>query len=102
MVQLNRSSVRRGILAGILLVSVFLAETRIVAFVLLVLLFGLWSGVSRFLVPRSRFLGGIVILFLSLFTFLVAIPVNWVALVAGVLFAHGNWHALTAAARLDE
>ncbi|MEF8813690.1 MAG: hypothetical protein V5A55_07715 [Halovenus sp.] len=102
MAQLNRPLVRRGALVGILLASVFLADNPAVAFILLVILFGVWNGIYLFVLPGARLLGGIAVLFLSLFTLLVAIPVNWVALPGGLLFVHGNWHAFLAAARLDE
>jgi len=87
---------------AILLASLFLADEGVVAFIMLVLLFGLWNGIYLLIIPRSRFFGGILVLLLSLFTFIVAIPVGWAALVAGLLFVHGNWHSFLAATRLDQ
>lgn len=102
MAQLNRPLVRRGGLVGIALVSFFLAENPIVAFILLAILFGVWNGLYLFVLPRTRLFGGVAVLLLSVLTLLIAIPVNWVALPGGLLFVHGNWHAFLAAAHLDE
>jgi len=102
MARLNRSLVRWAVLVGILVVSVLFAENPIVTFVLLAILFGLWNVIYLFVIPRARLVGGVAVLLLSVVTFLAAIPAQWVALVAGLLFAHGNWHSFMAAARLDE
>ena len=99
---LRSSLFRGGVLAAIILTSVFVAESTFFAGFGLLMLFGIWYAIYLILVPRLRGTGGIVIVLLSMFVMIAAIDAIWVAGVSLLLFLQGNWLAFSAAARLDE
>lgn len=99
---LRTSTFRRLGVVGLLLVSVFFAESAVVAFIMLLLLFGIWNGIYLFIVPRTRFVGGIMLLLLGVLVLGIGTIANWIAALGGVLFVQANWLVFIAAARLDE
>ena len=99
---LRSSLFRGGVLAAIILTSVFVAESTFFAGFGLLVLFGIWYAIYLILVPRLRGTGGIVIVLLSMFVMIAAIDAIWVAGVSLLLFLQGNWLAFSSAARLDE
>lgn len=82
--------------------SYVLADAWIPSFIGLLILFGVWNLIHLFVVTRTRFVGGLIILLLSLIVFAIATLAPWAALIGLLLFAHGNWLAFISAARLDE
>jgi hypothetical protein len=78
------------------------ADVWVVSFIGLLILFGFWNLIYLLVVPRTRFVGGIIILIFSMIVFAIASLAPWTALVGLFLFGHGNWLAFVSAARLDE
>lgn len=90
------------VMGGLGVLSYVFADQWVAAFIFLMILFGVWNVIYLLIVPRTRFTGGIVVLFLSMPVLGLGTSVPWVGLIGGLLFGHGSWLALLAAARLDE
>lgn len=99
---LKSSGFRWAVFVAIIVAGVLLSTNPAGSIFGMLLCFGLWNTLYVYLVPRSEFAGGVAILVLSMFVFLVALAADWVAVIGLLLFAHGNWHAFIGAARLDE
>jgi hypothetical protein len=102
MALLGDARIRLLMAGGLGVVSYVFADQWITAFIFLLILFGLWNALYLLVVPRTRFIGGVLLLVLSGPVLGVGTSVPWVGLLGGLLFGHGSWLALVAAARLDE
>lgn len=99
---LRRSEFRWVVTGAIVVVGVLVPQSTFGTILGLLILFGFWNAIYLFLVPRTRFGGGIFLIILSVFPLATTLDIEWVGVVGALLFAHGNWLAFTAAARLDE
>lgn len=99
---LDNSRFRLLTIGGLGVVSFVFADQWVASFIFLMILFAIWNAIFLLIVPRTRFTGGIVVLFLSMPVLGVGTSAPWVGAIGGLLFVHGSWLALVAAARLDE
>jgi hypothetical protein len=93
--------VRRAFLGGLVGASALLADNIAFSVIASLILYGLWVVVLKLFVSRSRFMGGMAMLLLSIVPLLVGIAVWWVGAIGLAVFTHGSLLALTGAARLD-
>jgi len=79
------------------------ARTADIAFAVIAvsILYGLWAVILRLIVPRSRYLGGIAVSILSVLPLAIGFIASWVGIYGVLLFAHGTWLSVTAAAQVD-
>lgn len=101
MIEAENKRLRQGILVALVGTCVVLADNIAFSVIAGLLLYGLWLLVVKFFVSRSRFVGGIALLFLSIVPLLVGVAVWWVGIIGLGVFTHGTLLALTGAARLD-
>lgn len=101
MIEAADKRVRRVFLLILLGASLTVAENIAFSVIASVILYGLWVVVVKLFVSRSRFIGGIAVLFLSAVPLLVGTAVWWVGVIGLIVFTHGTALSLTGAARLD-
>lgn len=100
MVGLSQLSPRAAVLVGVLAVGLFFSDNPVFTVIASLILYGLWYALVALLVPRTRYVGGIALIVLSIPVFGIAFIANWVGIYAVFLLAHGNWLSLSSAARL--
>ena len=100
------SQKQRGYRAGqvihFLTVPLVYYESSLFALIPVLLYFGIWRRLVRWgTVGRSRYLGGLIMIVLSLPMIVAALFRTWGIVLGALWFVYGSWLAMSAAARLS-
>jgi hypothetical protein len=101
MIEAENKRVRQAVLVALVGGCAYLGDSIVFSVIAALIFYGLWVAVVKLFVSRSRFVGGVALLFLSAVPLLVGIAVWWVGIIGLGVFTHGTLLALTGSARLD-